>query len=333
MNNYGYNLDVELFEKFNLKVNDLYPLRNVYILYTDKGEKILKKGDWKISEFNFINSALEYISKKFNRVVSFEKNIKGEYYTNFNGEIYVIMDNLKGLMCEFNNPLHLKIASKGLGELHNAGIGFETKVKNRNNVGALEISLKRYINELKFIHSLINKFDNFTDFDNKVSKEIDGYIELGKKSLEGLKKTAYLDLCNEENKITICHHDLAYHNILINEEKAYFVDFDYAILDLKVHDLCNFINKVEKNFDFDIEKAKLILEEYSKESDLDSRELEVLYYLLMFPHDFYSICRDYYTRRKNWSEQLFNNKLDKKLSLKDEKNQFLEEFKKIYNIK
>ena len=75
MNNYGYNLDVELFEKFNLKVNDLYPLRNVYILYTDKGEKILKKGDWKISEFNFINSALEYISKKFNRVVSFEKNI------------------------------------------------------------------------------------------------------------------------------------------------------------------------------------------------------------------------------------------------------------------
>ena len=77
----------------------------------------------------------------------------------------------------------------------------------------------------------------------------------------------------------------------------------------------------------------MILEEYSKESDLDDRELEVLYYLLMFPYDFYSICRDYYTRRKSWNEQLFNSKLEKKLSLKDEKNQFLEEFKKICNIK
>ena len=243
------------------------------------------------------------------------------------------MDNLKGLMCEFSNPLHLKSASKGLSQLHNAGVGFETKVRNRNNVGTLDVSLKRYINELKFIHSLINKFDNLTEFDSKVTKEINGYIELGKKSLEGLKKTAYLDLCREKNKITICHHDLAYHNILINEEEAYFVDFDYSIVDLRVHDLCNFINKVEKNFDYNIDKTKLILEEYSKESDLDDRELEVLYYLLMFPYDFYSICRDYYTRRKSWNEQLFNSKLEKKLSLKDEKNQFLEEFKKICNIK
>lgn len=333
MNNYGYNLDVDLFERFNLKVNDLYPLRNVYILNTDKGEKILKKGEWKISEFNFINSALEYISKSFDRVVRFERNIKGEYYTNFNGEIYVIMNNLEGTMCEFNNLLHLKIAAKGLSQLHNAGVGFKTKVRNRNNVSNLEISLKRYINELKFIHNLINKFDDFTEFDNRVSKEIVGYIEQAKRSLEGLKNTDYLDLCNEEDKITICHHDLAYHNILINEEKAYFVDFDYSIIDLRVHDLCNFINKVEKTFDFNIDKTKIILEEYCKESDLDSRELEVLYYMLMFPYDFYTICRDYYTRRKNWNEQLFNNKLDKKLALKDEKNQFLEEFKVAYNIR
>ena len=90
---------------------------------------------------------------------------------------------------------------------------------------------------------------------------------------------------------------------------------------------------MEKNFDFNIDKAKLILEEYSKGSDLDDRELEVLYYLLMFPYDFYSVCRDYYTRRKNWNEQLFNSKLDRKLSLKEEKNQFLEEFKNMYNIK
>ncbi len=63
-----------------------------------------------------------------------------------------------------------------------------------------------------------------------------------------MKQSEYYNLCKEKEKIVFCHHDLAHHNILINKEEVYFLDFDYAVIDLKVHDICNFINKAIKNF-------------------------------------------------------------------------------------
>jgi CotS family spore coat protein len=120
---------------------------------------------------------------------------------------------------------------------------------------------------------------------------------------------------------------LAHHNILINEDLAYFVDFDYSIIDLKVHDLCNFISKAIKNFAFDIDKAASILTDYQNKNTIDNRELEVLYGMLYFPEDFYSISRDYYTRRKDWEEEVFLDRLVKKVSYKEDRSEFLEEFK------
>ena len=38
-----YDLDVNLFSKFNLLVYDVIPVRKVFILDTNKGDKVLKK--------------------------------------------------------------------------------------------------------------------------------------------------------------------------------------------------------------------------------------------------------------------------------------------------
>ncbi len=130
--------------------------------------------------------------------------------------------------------------------------------------------------------------------------------------------------------MAFCHHDLAHHNIIINKEEAYFIDFDYSIIDLKVHDLCNFINKAIKNSVYDLDKCELILKEYQSTNTLQNSELQVLYGLLSFPQNFYEIARDYYTRRKNWDEEVFLDKLKSRLELKDDNIQFLGEFKKSF---
>jgi CotS family spore coat protein len=141
-----------------------------------------------------------------------------------------------------------------------------------------------------------------------------------------LEKSCYYKLCSEEDKIVVCHHDLAYHNILINGEMAYFIDFDYAVIDLKVHDLCNFINKVVKNFAFDIDKATSIVENYCNKNTLSKRELEVLNGMLAFPEDFYGISRDYYTKRKDWDEEVFLDRLKRKAGYKEDREEFLVKF-------
>ena len=38
-----YCLNIRIFDEYDIEVKDIVPLRNVYVLYTDNGTKILKK--------------------------------------------------------------------------------------------------------------------------------------------------------------------------------------------------------------------------------------------------------------------------------------------------
>ena len=175
--------------------------------------------------------------------------------------------------------------------------------------------------ELSLIYSKKSKFNNI------VSDNVDFFIEQIKKSIKILENSCYYKLCSIEEKRVFCHHDLAYHNIIINNDKGYFVDFDYAIVDLRVHDLCNFITKWVKSSAYDVEKCSKILEVYNKINPLNSKEIEVLYGMLTFPQEIYNIVKDYYTNNKDWSEKDSVDKLKKKVELEEFKKDFLKDFK------
>ena len=325
-----YHLDAELFEAFDLIVYDIIPVRKVYMLVTNKGDKILKKIDCTIEEFKFVLEALKYIKLNFNRVVSFLNSSDNKPYVEWQGELYSVMDLVKGRECEYSNPVDLAIAAKGIGELHKASEGFKYNKYNKNICGNLISSMKRKKEEMLFFKAMSNIYENKKEFDELFLKHVDYYTSKINESILYLEKTQYLKLCSEEDKIVLCHHDLAHHNIIVDNDDAYFIDFDYAVIDLKIHDICNFSNKVIKNFAYDIEKEKLIIENYCKANTLNVRELDILFGMLIFPEDFYIISKDYYTRKKEWDEQVFVSRLNKKLNIERDRVEFLEAFKKIY---
>ena len=49
--------------------------------------------------------------------------------------------------------------------------------------------------------------------------------------------------------------------------------------------------------------------------------------MLTFPEDFYTISKDYYTRRKDWDESVFLDRLKRKSNYKEDRQEFLEKFK------
>lgn len=322
-----YDLSVELFNKFNLKVNDVVPIRKIYILSTDRGEKVLKKIDYPIEDLEYIHRALLEIKNNFNRVLDFVETNEGKAYTKWKKDIYCVMDLVPGRECDFNNPIDLCIASKGLGELHKASREVNKIGCKKNVVGKLIDSFKRKLQELELFKSIAQMHECKTDFDNIFLENLSCYVDEIKESIRFLETSPYYELCKEEEKIVLCHHDLAYHNIIINDDLAYFIDFDFAIVDLKVHDICNLMSKAIKNFAFDIERAEAIIKNYTSMNSLDERELNVLYGMLTFPEDFYSVSKDYYTRRKDWEEEVFLDRLIKKISYKEDRNEFLEEYK------
>lgn len=323
-----YNLCTDLFDMFNLKVNDIVPLRDVYKLSTDKGEKILKKIDYTKEELEYIYSAILYIKQKFSRIMDFVRTKDNNIFLRYEGDIYSVMDLVPGREAEFSNPIDVDLSAQAIGELHSASEGFRTKLCNKNLCGKMIDNFKRRLQEMQFFISIADLHEHKNEFDNIFMDNVAYYMEDMKKSIDILGKSSYYKLCSEEDKIALCHHDLAHHNILIKDEKAYFVDFDCAIIDLKVHDLCNFITKVIKDFAFDIDKAIGIINSYCIQNNLDKRELEVLHGMLSFPDDFYSICRDYYAKRKEWEEEVFVERLIRKVNYKEDREEFLDEFKK-----
>lgn len=311
-----YNLSSDLFDQYDFIIKDIYPIRNVYIIDTSKGKKILKKVNYTVGELKFIEEIIDYIKIGFKRIMDFEKNIQGDIYTIYKGEMYCLMDLIDGRECQFSNPLDLKISSVALAQMHKASKGFTTNFNKRVLNGKSIEKFKIQKEEMNFFKKIANIHKNKNEFDDLFLSEIDCYIDEISKSINILENSHYYDICKENDKISICHHDLAYHNILIKEDEAYFIDFDYAILDLKVNDLCNFITKVIKNFAFDINKANIILNSYSSIYSITDKELEVLYGLLSFPYDFYDISKNYYTKRKDWEDEVFLNRLIKNVIIR-----------------
>ncbi len=336
-----YDLDVDLFSEFDLVVDDVIPVRKVFILNTDKGDKVLKKVNYSISQLEFINFGIEYIrNNNFNRIIEFEKTKSKLIYVPWKNDIYCIMNLVEGRECEYSNPVDVMLASRAIAELHKASEGlvyeepFErllAKNEQRYLCGRIIENFKKKLNDLMFFKSIATRNENKNEFDYIFLEYEEYYEENIMQSIDILNGSEYYNLCKEKEKIVFCHHDLAHHNILINKEDVYFLDFDYAVIDLKVHDICNFTNKAIKNSAYDIEKANTILSEYTQVCPLDNRELKVLYGMLSFPEDFYSISRDYYTRKKQWSEEVFLGRLKKKVEGREDREEFLEAFRNYYN--
>ena len=119
-----YDLDVNLFSEFDLVVNDVIPVRKVFILNTDKGDKVLKKVNYSIEQLEFINYGIEYIkNNNFNRIIEFEKTKIKLIYVPWKDDIYCIMNLVEGRECEYSNPVDVMLTARALAELHRASEG------------------------------------------------------------------------------------------------------------------------------------------------------------------------------------------------------------------
>ena len=332
-----YDLDTDLFELFDLKVEDLIPLRSVYILITDKGKKILKKIE-NTEDMKFITSALDYIKDGYSDILTFVKAGDGNYYVRWKDGIYCVMELIEGRECCCSNPLDVVIASKALAQYHKSSLGI-LKYLEGSNLEILKSNLGKFPNKfneakenLLDIKQRVGKYGYKNTFDNLLLESIDEQIENINESIKRIEKSNYENLCRDESKTVLCHNDLAHHNIILSEDRAYFIDFEYSLVDIRVHDICNFINKTTKNSCYDFNVLKQIIKEYNSIAPISKEEYEVLHGMLLFPEGFYSISRDYFYRKKLWKFNSYLYKIQKKVQDIEERQDMVETFKNIYKL-
>lgn len=322
----SYALDTRLFDMYDFVTLDAMPIRSVYLLTTNEGYKILKKIDYSLDELMFIFNALNIIRKEYPYIINFRKTVEGKPYAIYNGELYVVFDLIEGRECLFENPIDLRNTAQGLAKFHNAAHDIKLNFNSRNNINKMVTRYKHRIRDLESYKRIADIHVNKSEFDKIYIEYFDYYLNCSKAALQHISNSPYRALC--EDKKTLCHHDLAHHNIIIgNDNNVYFIDFDYSVIDLPYHDLANLITKAAKNNSWSTDVLDTIIDAYKGVNGLSVDEAEVLYGYLIFPLDFYEITTGYYMKTKEWEEDDFLDKLRRKAGYKEDREEFLKYFR------
>ncbi|NFO29952.1 CotS family spore coat protein [Clostridium botulinum] len=326
-----YDLSFEFFNELGININDISPVRNVFIIYTDDGNKILKKVDCNEKKLTLINESLNYIKDKYNNIITYSEFENGSIYKKWKGKTYVVMDLLDGREACFTNPLEVKLCAENIALMHKASGGIREELIKKLNEDfldeSLEIKFRKAYDELSFFKELVSKYKYKNEFDNLFIDNVDKYLQDIIVVQELLSKSKYHDLRKNGQTISLCHNDLAYHNFLIKKEVVSIIDFDFLTIDLRIIDIADFILKSIKNSAFDIDKMLLAMNSYEDVLPLMQEEKEILYILLYFPRDFYNISRDYYYKKKKWDYEVYLNRFNSKLNNEQFRKDFIEEYK------
>lgn len=313
----SYDLSEEFFEKLGVNVYDIIPLRKVFVLFTDKGKKILKSTNSTNERIKFISNALDIIRETDQCVLQYCNNSQGEKITRWRGTGYVLLDLIEGREANFTNPIEVEWCTKALANFHRASIGIVDKLDSieiEENKG--KNLIYEQLNNLCIINEIervVNKFNYKNEFDLLFLENVAKAKNDLNVSINLLTKSSYIDLYKDDNSKVLCHLDLAHHNFIINDEIVNLIDFDYCNINLKIIDLYNFMSKVIKNIAYDKEMLDNILKTYNSINEISDEEIQVLYALLNYPRDFVDITIDYYLKQKSWDEEVFISRFKDKI--------------------
>ena len=325
-----YDLSLKFFNELGVNVNDITPLRKVFVISTDEGNKILKKVNYDVDRVNLISESLDYVKKSYTNIITYNKFKDNLSYKKWKDQIYIIMDILDGREAAFSNPVEINICAENIGLMHKASKGLREYLKDKYNKDFLDISLKdkfqKAYDELVWMKSLVKNYKYKNEFDILFMNNVDEYLIEIEEVQKEFYKSKYDDLRKSGETISLCHNDLAYHNFLFKNNDISIIDFDFMTIDLRIMDIGDFILKSIKNAAFDINKTLNCIDGYENISLLKQEEKELLYLLIKFPKDFYTISRDYYYKRKKWDYEVYLNRFKTKLNNEEFRYEFLKAY-------
>ncbi len=227
-----------------------------YIIQTEQGPFILTLYEKRVNEDDlpFFLDLLEYLSERNITCPTPLKDDAGHALGVLAGRPAAIFTFLPGMWPRKIKPVHCAQLGQALGELHVAGSDFPHQRKNDLGIADWR--------------ALLNKCRDHADdvmpgLGDKLSEELD-----------------YLEACWPTNLPKgIIHADAFPDNVFFRDEKCSgLIDFYFACYDIFAYDLAICMNAwcFEKDGDFNVTKARLLLSNYRKVRDFSTEEVDAL---------------------------------------------------------
>lgn len=328
-------MDIKLIEEaYGFKVKNIQSIKNVNRIETDCGVKCLKRAHMSPSFFLFIYSAVNYLMENgYEGVIPYNTAIDGSICIPDDSYVYYMVDWIEARECRFKREEELKKAIKAAAELHKASAGYMPPKSAKPRVFYnkwVEKCDKKSVELLEFSKAIEDK-EYMDDFDGIFSINLPYYWQQARDSAKMIDESPYWEISEASSqKGEFCHHDLANHNFLISEnENIYLIDFDYCIMDTRLHDLSSLIIRNMRYGVWDIDKAYFILNEYDRSYSIDRKDIKVIKAFMAFPQDFWQIGLQYYVEKQPWTTEYFLMRLGRIVNDREIRDKFLKEFLKL----
>jgi CotS family spore coat protein len=328
-------MNLELIEdSYGFKIYNAEAKKNIVKIETDCGVKCFKRAHMSPAYFLFLYTAVNHLKNNgFEGVVPYSTTLDGSICIPNDKYVYYVVDWIESRECRFKKENELKMAIKAAADLHKASVGYTPPkgAKPRVYYNRWVEKFKKKCEELQGFKKEIEAKEYKTDFDEIFYQNIPYYENQAKESIAMIEEGPYREISSEsERKGEFCHHDMANHNFLIDaKDNVYLIDFDYCIMDTRLHDVSSLVIRNMRYGIWDTHKAYFILNEYDRNYSINEKELQVMKAFITFPQDFWQVGLQYYTEKQPWTMEYFLMRLNRIVDDRQIRDKFLNEFRQM----
>lgn len=317
---------------YGIEIERYWQVRGAFRLDSDRGPLFLKRSRLTEKELRFVTAALAHLDRRgFDRTPRVIATTDGAPFLCAGGARYVLTEWRTGEECDFDNRADTQETAGLIAELHQASAGFDPPPGClRWQYGTWPQTFRRRLAELALFGRIAGIRAETHEFDREFLRRLAEQTAYGQEAYAWLQESRYPGLVFlARRERGFCHHDLAHHNVIREPDgRLTLVDFDYAICDLRVHDLANLLRRVLKRNGWQPGQAWEIVAAYDRRKTLLPAELELLAVLLWWPQEYWQVAFQYYFEHLPWPQERFIEALRKKSSRPESQRAFVEELRK-----
>ena len=315
---------LEVLNQYDVKIMGCVRGRGGILVSTDKGEKLLmecSKQDKYYLREDCITRAVK--ENGFENVDTYVRNSDNEIISVLpdEGRKYVLKDMYPGGECNVKNLRDIKASVSTMAKLHIAlNAASSSLCINDSGVrlsrGSIKDTVVRHTRELKMAENYLKNKKRRTEYELTIYRQLGKFYSEARTAVDMLQNSeveARLEKALDSNELI--HGNFNYHNVIIcdkPERGSYpagsnssgvmtaVTNMEKCRIDCQIWDLYQFMRKILEKYNWDIDLAFKMLDEYDKVKPVEDGELKVLSVLFTFPEKFWKITNYYYNMNKAW---------------------------------
>jgi len=297
---------LEVIKQYDFDIVRITRGRGGMLLYTNSGVKLLLECRYTDSYYDRESMITEAVAGNgFKNVDTFVKNGEGKVvtYNESDRKKYVVKNWFDGNECDVLSIDELSASVAALARLHTALDEVSTNLEGLNLCSGENFVMQynRHAKELKKAMNYLRKKKKRSSYELLILKSIGQYYDEAIRAVSNLSKEKYINRIHwaVENK-ELVHGAFNYHNVIIASGNVAITNFDKCRIDCQICDLYQFMRKILEKYNWSMEVAYMLINEYDKVRTIAEIDLQLLGALFAFPEKYWKLVNYYYNSSKAW---------------------------------